>query len=69
MSFNQIIAKISYKMEFSFQQVYVQIKLLPNLVNASKIICMVKKENSSVSSSSSSNLAISISNHDQAVFK
>lgn len=50
--------------------VYVQTKLLPNLVFASKIVCMVRGNNPSFSSTlSSSNFGALGSNQDQVVFR
>lgn len=50
--------------------VYLQTKLLPNLIFASKIVCMVKSSNPSFSSTlSSSNFAALGTTHEQVVFK
>lgn len=52
------------------KEVYVQTKLLPNLVFASKIVCMVKASNPSFSSTlSSSNFAALSSTQEQVIFK
>lgn len=51
-------------------QVYIQMRLLPNLVFASKIICTVRKGNQTLSSSmSSSDLVALNSNQEEVVFK
>lgn len=56
--------------EFHTVQVYIQTKLLPNLMVASKIICTVREGNSTVSSStSSSNLVALNSNQEEVVFR
>lgn len=50
--------------------VYVQTKLLPNLIFASKIVCMVKGNNPSFSSKlSSSNFGAFGSNQEQIAFR
>lgn len=56
--------------EFHYFQVYIQMRLLPNLVFASKMICTARKGNQTLSSSmSSSDLVALSSNQEEVVFK
>lgn len=60
------------KLIFGFRsfQVYIQMRLLPNLVFASKMICTVREGNQTLSSSmSSSDLVGLSSNQEEVVFK